>query len=338
MVLKHRNAIVAVFALLEVAICILLFGGCGLLSFRDGPKSFNHRTHAEKRITCDACHYGYESGPVAAMPTFGVCFACHGPSRHREPYPYEAEMQTHGVEDLFLARKRFYDLKFSHAMHAQKNVRCEECHTELDADVGVSTSHGTDVETCQTCHRQQAVSSSCEVCHKAMRKDTRPPSHHDGAWMRTHGRSVAGGWELGHKQSCGLCHSQGYCDSCHQVEKPQDHSEFFRLRGHGFQVGIERERCTTCHQENFCVRCHQETAPRSHFMASWGGATSNHCLRCHEPIGDSRCSVCHKAAPSHLGATPIPGPPHPIARSDCYRCHLRPPHADNRMPCTVCHK
>jgi hypothetical protein len=89
------------------------------------------------------------------------------------------------------------------------------------------------------------------------------------------------------------------------------------------------------------VRCHESTAPRSHFAGSWGGSTSNHCVRCHEPLGaleSSRCSVCHRSTPSHLTATRIPGPPHPAANADCYRCHLRPPHADNRMPCTVCHR
>ncbi len=153
-----------------------------------------------------------------------------------------------------------------------------------------------------------------------------------------HGRSVAYALNLAHQENCSLWDSQGYCDSCHQVEKPQDHTELFRQVGHGLRVGIERERCMTCHQENFCVRCHEDTQPRNHFTGAWGGQISNHCLRCHEPIGESRCSVCHRGAPSHLGATPIPPPPHPSAASNCYQCHLRPPHADNRMPCTVCHK
>ncbi|MBI4583137.1 MAG: hypothetical protein HY717_03855 [Planctomycetes bacterium] len=64
----------------------------------------------------------------------------------------------------------------------------------------------------------------------------------------------------------------------------------------------------------------------------------NHCLYFHEQLSTSSSSACHRAAPSRAGATPIPGPPHPIARSNCYQCHLRPPHADNGMPCIGCHR
>jgi hypothetical protein len=268
------------------------------------------------------------------MPTYNVCFACHGGTEKRDFYPYELELQKHSPEVAFEARPRFHDLRFSHAVHFERNVPCADCHRELDDP----ETRVTSVDFCAGCHREEGVGSNCAICHEETRKTTRPPSHEGPAWMRIHGRSVAQGLGLAHPENCNLCHSKGYCDNCHHVEKPRDHTEFFRQRGHGIRAGIERERCMACHEENFCVRCHRDTKPRDHFTAVWGGRISNHCLRCHEPLGESRCSVCHRGTPSHLEATPIPPPPHPSAASNCYTCHLRPPHADNGEPCTFCHR
>jgi hypothetical protein len=321
-----------------VPIALLVAAGCSFFALRDFEQRFSHRLHIEQEISCSSCHAASAETGTTSMPSVGTCLACHGTSEHREAYPYELEIQSRPRDDVFETPPRFEDLRFSHAAHAAKGVACEACHSDLDALPGSTSRTGTDVAGCEKCHRDERVASNCEVCHVRMREDVRPPSHESAHWGRDHGRALAYGAELAHEESCSLCHSENDCDSCHRVEKPRDHTEHFRMKGHGIAVGIERERCTTCHVENFCVRCHEDTAPRDHFTASWGGTRSNHCVRCHEPLGESRCAVCHDSTLGHETATAIPPFPHPGTESDCYQCHLRPPHADNGMPCITCHR
>jgi len=327
-------------ALLTTAIAAALFailGGCSL--FPTGPKAFRHADHSARGITCDACHNASTADGVASMPSYGICQACHGATEARASYAYEQEIQTKAPALAFEAAPRYDDLKFSHAAHLARGIECSACHGGI-ASAGVripSASVAVAPETCASCHARSGVADDCAICHKERRRDVPPPTHRN-TWIRLHGREVSHGMPRGHTESCELCHSRGDCDSCHQVEKPLSHTEFFRQRGHGLQVEIERETCTVCHQETFCVRCHQETQPRDHFSGAWGGSQSNHCISCHEPIRDARCFVCHRSTPSHLQATRIPPPPHPNATANCYQCHLRPPHADNHMPCVECHR
>lgn len=326
------------FLLASTSSLIAVLFGCGLFIYRR-PSGFSHGIHQTRGITCDACHYGFDTEATAGMPTYGSCLPCHGPADFRESYPFEKEIQAHDPELGFEAAPRVFDLKFSHATHRQEGLQldCSECHVELDSVLRSSRTRGPRPETCRECHREHGVAFECSLCHETLRRDVMPPSHAGSTWRRNHGQLVALGQTHGHEEDCFLCHSQSDCDSCHRIEKPMDHTEFFRIRGHGLQVSIRRERCMACHRESFCVRCHQETVPRSH-NASWGGRQSNHCLSCHESLGETGCSVCHAAAPSHQQATPIPPPPHPRATSDCRRCHLRPPHADNGLDCTFCHR
>jgi hypothetical protein len=321
---------------------LALAAGCALvelLGVGGGPKRFRHDLHAAQGIECASCHTTYAGAEDAGMPSYGVCLACHGPGPDRDPYPYERELQSHAPEEVFASSGAAADLAFSHARHHAEDVACDACHGAVSESSALSEdARSPSPEGCTDCHRERGVNADCSVCHETLARDKAPPSHEDprGAWMRLHGAESRSPGR-GHVENCELCHARRDCDGCHHVEKPQDHSEFFRRRAHGLQVGFDRERCDTCHEESFCVRCHRQTRPMSH-VAGFGGSTSNHCLSCHEPLGGASCSVCHRGAPNHLAATPIPPPPHPNATSDCRLCHLRPPHADDGLDCTRCHR
>ncbi|MBN1420501.1 MAG: hypothetical protein JXP34_17110 [Planctomycetes bacterium] len=190
---------------------------------------------------------------------------------------------------------------------------------------------------------------SCEVCHEGQElrpeaKGWRMPEvrlegvpRHGLGYLREHGQEVSRDMWLERRESCFFCHPVSSCDRCHRREPPRDHTNLFRRRTHGWTAEMERERCAVCHREAFCVRCHRTVRPQDH-SAAWGGTTSRHCTRCHEPLAEGACYACHKGTPSHRGATPIPPPPHPAATSDCYTCHLHPPHADDFGPCARCHR
>ena len=60
---------------------------------------------------------------------------------------------------------------------------------------------------------------------------------------------------------CSLCHTESTCAACHQDTPPDNHNNFWRLRGHGVQARVDRDSCATCHRTDFCDRCHFETRP-----------------------------------------------------------------------------
>lgn len=340
MVLKRQRLLLECLAVLASALA-LLFAGCGLFSSRSGGIDFNHKVHAEKGLSCDSCHEDYEYEPGAGMPTYETCLTCHGPKADGTSAPHELEIQKRAPDDPFVARSRYHDLKFSHAQHDEAGVECSACHGDVAAAVDLGGVGRPGYETCSGCHAKEGLADACAVCHQSLRKDVKPRTHGEPAWMRIHGRDVSttGLADRGHGDSCTVCHTQSSCDQCHRVYEPQDHTEFFRIRGHGAYASNDRDRCMACHQESSCVRCHREVTPRSHQMASWGGVQSNHCLYCHvDSGGGSGCTVCHRGTPSHALAERLPPPPHPGPTANCYACHPIPPHADGGVPCTQCHR
>jgi hypothetical protein len=80
---------------------------------------------------------------------------------------------------------------------------------------------------------------------------------------------------------------------------PQNHTLFFKNRGHGFWAETDRMVCLPCHQQDFCLECHgqgSEVMPRSHTGAFVGRRPYLHCANCHFPSGTLYgCSTCHTA-------------------------------------------
>jgi hypothetical protein len=194
------------------------------------------------------------------------------------------------------------------------------------------------MEKCIACHEQRAhKQDDCAVCHQEIRAGKAPADHLQN-WKRFHGQTVqaAGGAKAAR---CTLCHEQERdCIRCHQDEAPANHTNYWRDRGHGIDVGIARDRCSTCHQSDSCVRCHQDTSPRSH-TASWGSPMDRHCVTCHAPLGSQGCVVCHKSTPSHALAAPMPANHAP--GMNCRQCHglTAPlPHPDKGDSCEACHR
>jgi hypothetical protein len=187
-------------------------------------------------------------------------------------------------------------------------------------------------------HPKIEAGMTCKDCHEEyISKETRPKSH-DLSWKKEHGDFVK---REGFKSEgrCAICHTESTCSACHAQDKPQDHTNFFRLRGHGLMVGLDRSRCYTCHQADFCQRCHSQTRPQDH-AASWGAPLNRHCLFCHYPIasaGSQRCAVCHAGTPSHLSAPKQPSNALHLPGADCRSCHNPLRHPDNGMTCIVCH-
>lgn len=194
-------------------------------------------------------------------------------------------------------------------------------------------------------HKDFDKSTKCVDCHDDRRSSTKPPkSHnsHDIVWKREHGKYAQIKYGFRNENVCRLCHKDSFCESCHQIEQPQNHTVFWKNKAHGLAVGLDRSKCTTCHiSDDFCIRCHSETKPLDH-TGLWGSTRDLHCLSCHFPLTASipdRCGVCHQETPSHLSAPAAPNTiPFHVAGADCRSCHAANlSHADNGGSCLNCH-
>ena len=197
---------------------------------------------------------------------------------------------------------------------------------------------GCDKETTPA-HPPLEKGMACADCHDDGRSRDTKPADHTLAWEKVHGQWIR---KEGFKSdsTCLICHTESTCSSCHQREKPQNHNQFWRLRGHGLAVGLARSRCFSCHRgADFCDRCHSETRPQDH-LATWGAPSNQHCLSCHFPlssVGGQKCAVCHGGTPSHTAAPAQPANALHVVGANCRSCHSPLRHPDNGMSCTTCH-
>jgi nitrate/TMAO reductase-like tetraheme cytochrome c subunit len=159
----------------------------------------------------------------------------------------------------------------------------------------------------------------CRDCHGQARF---LPSYHRpaGKWKRRHGHKVNTlvkpdirikkeiPIEPGHVYECGLCHVDDACRKCHQLNRPKDHTGFWKMRGHGIRARAQRETCANCHNEVFCIRCHKTTKPYNH-RGNWKGLHPRAVSGGHT----QRCSVCHPRIVTkvHVGNSPECTPCHP---------------------------
>jgi len=217
------------------------------------------------------------------------------------------------------------------------NKECKRSYTWGDPNVDFVSAWEAD-------HKDFDASTKCRECHDDRRSATKAPkSHnsHDIVWKREHGKYAQLKYGYRKENICTLCHTDSFCESCHQIEPPQNHTVFWKNRGHGLTVGLDRSKCTACHiSDDFCTRCHSETKPVDH-TGLWGSTRNTHCLSCHFPLSVSipdRCGVCHQENPSHLTAPAAPNTiPLHVAGADCRTCHANLTHADNGGSCLSCH-
>jgi len=323
---------------------ISLFVVCGCVIVKKSVRQFSHNAHTAEGVTCKACHMSVLKADKAGMPNEKNCVFCHETVYDEIPvaeiYTRDNWQSTRG-EELTL----FNEVKFSHKTHIDKEVKCVDCHNNIALSVNVTKEHLPNANTCVKCHSEWLNKPLCSKCHIEIRFDIPPENHKRSDFIQVHGKSLKDkpfeNWQEltgRHSQQCFQCHKQEYCIKCHQDVPPRNHTNQWRLIGHGVQAGINRDSCNACHRSDFCVRCHENTRPRSH-VANWGASRSRHCTYCHEPLSSNNCFVCHKDTPSHKDA---PNAPIFVRKNwPCRACHpiLVPlDHFDNGDKCENCHK
>lgn len=337
--LAHRERIVGTLAFASA----VALGGCmllevtGLRRTADAGPAFSHRIHVQDQgMDCGDCHMMVEEDDEPGMPVPMLCSLCHDGLDADKPFEKTAAaLFVEGV--LPPSRSKLDDeILFSHLGHVTAGLDCGACHGGIAEADRTPLDIAMSMDDCMACHAKQGISNDCATCHSVIREDLMPPNH-DLAWMKVHGLIAQGGAGTTAEQ-CNLCHTESSCTTCHQLVPPQDHTEFWRRRGHGFLAAMDRSRCQTCHQPSYCNQCHAESTPISH-TGSWGGSRSTHCLSCHLPVQQTSCFTCHRATPSHLLAAPKP--PDHSAAMNCRMCHgfdAPLPHVDNGADCNACHR
>jgi hypothetical protein len=324
---------------------LLYLGGCLLVdALEPEALAFNHRSHGQElEFACGDCHGAWEDQESPGMPHEAQCALCHQDLDAEKPPERRVASLFEGQGyQAVRAGRQSEEILFSHQQHATRGLDCTACHAQVAADEGRLALRGDDLrmtmEACLECHAQSSGPSvsECSACHAEIRADLPPPSHRAN-WMRYHGTFVRGR-SVARADLCSLCHTTSECTTCHQIQLPESHNNYWRRRGHGLTASMDRDSCATCHDSDSCQRCHEETRPLSH-VGAWGAPQDRHCLACHEPLRSQTCGVCHAGTPSHDQATPLP-PDHSPAM-DCRLCHGNGqplPHADNGQTCTSCHQ
>jgi hypothetical protein len=314
--------------------------GCHLLQtlgLSSSRPSFSHARHVlEKKMACEDCHADYETSDKAGMPILETCQPCHEGKDAQKPVGKRVQDFVRDGQPVWSQATKLSDeVVFSHQLHHQKGVACGECHHGIEKSTAVGSRLALSMQDCMDCHARKTASNDCATCHKVIRKEL-PPQSHRLSWLQLHGQSVRGGRQ--ERALCSLCHADSQCAGCHRETPPANHTNFWRQRGHGVAVRIDRDTCRTCHTVDYCDRCHREVQPRSH-LASFGAPLDRHCLTCHSPLRSEQCFVCHKSTPDHLLAAPKPSWHTPAM--NCRQCHGagQPlPHVDNGDNCNGCHR
>ncbi len=337
--MRSRRARTIGILILSSGVAVLIGLGCSLVEVFRGLSrpSFSHAFHVgEKKIECQDCHADYETGDRAGMPVLDTCMPCHEGIDRTKPPPKGVQAFVQNGEPVWSSFTLISEeVIFSHKVHHEKGVACDACHRGVGQSTGVSSRLRIGMQECMDCHARSKAPNECSTCHRTIRKEVPPPDHRLN-WPELHGQTVRGG--AGAREQCSICHQEDQCATCHREVLPRSHTNFWRQRGHGVAVRIDRETCRTCHQVDFCERCHQEVAPRSH-IGSFGAPMDRHCLGCHSPLqSGEECAVCHRATPSHLLAAPKPSWHSPAM--NCRQCHgagQSLPHVDNGDNCNGCH-
>jgi hypothetical protein len=322
-----------------VAVAVALTGCVIFEAFQPRAKrfAFSHRVHVvDQELDCDACHVDYESAEEPGLPSLKQCALCHGELDSEKPPERRVEV-FYGVEGFLAARAGALgdEPLFSHLKHVESGLDCAMCHVGIENNDDVLDLARPSMAACVDCHAQRAAPNECATCHSVLREDVAPPSH-DTNWMRAHGSVVCARDDATESQ-CSMCHNESSCVGCHNEMPPANHTNQWRLRGHGVSASLDRESCATCHREDSCTACHMSTAPRNH-TGAWGSPVNQHCVGCHFPVQNEGCVVCHLGTPSHNTAPPKPPDHHPAM--NCRQCHGvdQPlPHVDNGDNCNLCH-
>jgi predicted CXXCH cytochrome family protein len=172
----------------------------------------------------------------------------------------------------------------SHKAHADKNVKCLDCHTRVDGSTSAAADNLPRMKDCGKCHLKEAT-SNCSYCHTdpknavGLKADFININFSHYLHMRSKlydcdtchkpAAGAAGGKDvvMPDMKRCFKCHQQKYdnyeCRYCHfdmyrfDLEKISSFSHGGNYAKRHGQMGREKqELCRQCHVTSYCAGCH----------------------------------------------------------------------------------
>jgi hypothetical protein len=133
------------------------------------PIEFPHNTHIGKGISCDTCHDGVMTGPVAGLPSVKACMICHEVIATDRPLIQQITALRDKGLDLNWSRVYGYvpeaAVKFNHAPHIRAKVECATCHGNIAEQTIAQRNVDLNMGFCVNCHRENKAPDDCLTCH-----------------------------------------------------------------------------------------------------------------------------------------------------------------------------
>ncbi len=219
----------------------------------------------QPKLTCDNCHDVDHSNPSAVKTggePNGRCDFCH--------------LGEHAGDNGKVAKVVLPEanLRMNHAAHLRRNIRCAQCHGEIDKLELATREQLPRMAGCFQCHAKSGASQGeakgdCTNCHLTEPSgrllttfstgELKPPPWLHGAahtpdWLERH-KGVAGA----NSQLCASCHSDNFCTDCHDGKvRPRAVHPNDWISMHPEAARQDNPRCVSCHQlSTFCGDCHR---------------------------------------------------------------------------------
>ena len=133
------------------------------------PIEFPHDIHLQYEISCDTCHEGVATGPVAGLPSVRTCMICHEAIATDRPRIQQITALRDQGLDLQWSRVYGYvpeaHVRFNHAPHIRRKVECATCHGDLGVQTVAERSVDLDMGFCVNCHNENKAPVDCLTCH-----------------------------------------------------------------------------------------------------------------------------------------------------------------------------
>lgn len=159
------------------------------------PIAFNHKQHADAKMSCNDCHASRGDGTTVTIPQAAKCMTCHASVAADKPEIQRLAAAAKNEETI--AWVRVYRVPgfvtFSHKTHA--GSACAECHGPVAERAAIALEKDTHMGTCIACHSAKQAPTGCDTCHAIQSKNGQAPFEVDGTVLARL-RQAAGGEPL----------------------------------------------------------------------------------------------------------------------------------------------
>ena len=260
---------------------------------------FDHQYHIQdEEIECETCHTEATTSATGAdnlFPDHDACSDCHDPDDDDGC----GDCHTNTDDPSGFPEIVKYSTLFSHKMHNEKGLNCEDCHSVVAKKTYVLPYELPDMANCMDCHDERNASLECESCH--MEGEELRPGSHTPNFLHNHSDiAQMAADEVSGDMSCTTCHSVNYCQDCHQgfnldrMTHPLNY-----VATHSLEAQGKQKDCTSCHvDQQFCMDCHNmnHVMPHNH-TAGWAlpSPTDGGRHRTEAQNDLDNCRSCHEA-------------------------------------------